>query len=189
MAINVITFAVSIAFSVNFYYICGWYYICCRFYISGDTKVITNQSKMTKITVPKINTNGKSVVQASTGLPAGLLGQQTKTALANFQIPKLYRSTCNSTSKSTANSTTQSHNPSVPYKTSSKLLIAKSSRKPTTYLPKVSQAVSQQSKRNNHTATTNPKRNVRPTTKFESSITATITVTTAKPQDAHVQQR
>ena len=187
MAINVITFAVIIAFSVNFYYICGWYYICCRFYISGDTKVITNQSKMTKITVPKINTNGKSVVQASTGLPAGLLGQQTKTALANFQIPKLYRST--STSKSTANSTTQSHNPSVPYKTSSELLIAKSSRKPTTYLPKVSQVVSQQSKRNNHTATTYPKRNVRPTTKFESSITATITVTTAKPQDVRVQQR
>ena len=145
-------------------------------------KVITNRSKTP---VPKISTNGKSVVPASTGLPAGLFGQQAK--LANFKIPKLKRSTCNSTSKSTASSTTQSRNPSVSYKTPSKLLTAKSSRKPTTYLPKVSQRVSQQSKRTHHTATTNPKRNV-PTTKFEFSITATTTVTTKKPQHVHQRQ-
>ena len=135
-------------------------------------KVITNRSKTP---VPKISTNRKSVVPASTGLPAGLFGQQAK--LANFKIPKLKRSTCNSTSKSTASSTTQSRNSSVSYKTPSKLLTAKSSRKPTTYLPKVRQRVSQQSKRTHHTATTNPKHNV-PTTKFEFSIAATTTVTT-----------
>ena len=146
-------------------------------------KVITNRSK---IPVPKISTNCKSAAkQAPTGLPAGLFGQPAK--LSNFKIPKLNCSTCNSTSKSTATSTTQSRNPSVSYKTPSKLLTTKSSRKPTTYLPKVSQRVSQQSKRTHHTATTNPKRNV-PTAKLESSIAATTTVTTKKAQHVHQRQ-
>ena len=118
-------------------------------------EVITSRSK---IPVPKESTNhGKSAIhgvaeapvratQAPTGLPAGLFGQQAK--LANFKIPKLNRSTCNSTSNSTANSTTESRNLSVSCKTPSKLLTAESTRKPTTYLPKVIQKFSQQPKRN-----------------------------------------
>ena len=157
-------------------------------------KVITNRNK---IPVPKMSTNAKcaarDVTQAparaatqSTGLPAGLFGQQAK--LANFKIPKLNRSACNSTSNSsTASSTTESRNPSISHKTPSKLLTANSSRKPSTCLPKVSQRVIQQSKRGLHTATTNLKRNV-PTKKIESSIAATTTVTAKKPQHVHQRQ-
>ena len=157
-------------------------------------EVITSRSK---IPVPKESTNhGKSAIhgvaeapvratQAPTGLPAGLFGQQAK--LANFKIPKLDRSTCNSTSNSTANSTTESRNLPVSCKIPSKLLTAESTRKPTTYLPKVIQKFSQQPKRNNYIATTNPKHNV-PKTKFESSITATTTVTAKKPQHVHQRQ-
>ena len=146
-------------------------------------KVTTNRSK---IPVPKISTNGKSrgVVPApvraakmaplskSTGLPAGFFGP-VKTELATFKIPKLKRSGCDTMNNS---SSTKS------YPKNMSRMTDRSSRKPTTYVPKVSQPM----KRGPHTTTTittNPKRSVVKTAK----IAVTSTVTANKPQQ--VQQR
>ena len=106
-------------------------------------KVTTNRSK---IPVPKTSTSRKCAVRG-TGLPTGLFGP-AKTGLANFRIPKLNRS--NNTS-----STSHSRN-----KTPFKPMTDKSSRKPTTYLPKVSQPTKRGPHTTTTTTTTNPKRKV-----------------------------
>ena len=143
-------------------------------------KVTTNRSK---IPVPKTSTIAKSAVaKKSIGLPAGFLGLPTQRELKSFKIPKLNSS--NFTKKNNAIFTSHSGNksrpaPLVSRKTTAKVMTDRSSRKPTTHVPKVSQPL----KRGPHTTTTNPKVNVVNTTK----IAATTTVTANKPQQ--VQQR
>ena len=143
-------------------------------------KVTTNRSK---IPVPKISTNGKSrgvvltpvkaAKQApfskSTGLPAGFFGP-AKTELATFKIPKLKRSGCD----------TMNNSSSTKYPKNMSRMTDRSSRKPTTYVPKVSQS----SKQGPHTTTTNPKRSVLKTAK----IAATTTVTVNRPQQVQKRQ-
>ena len=143
-------------------------------------KVTTNRSK---IPVPKTSTIAKSAVtKKSIGLPAGFLGLPTQRELKNFKIPKLNSSNC--TKKNNATFTSHSGNksrpaPLVSRKTTTKVMTDRSSRKPTTHVPKVSQPL----KRGPHTTTTNPKVDVVNTTK----IAATTTVTANTPQQ--VQQR
>ena len=146
-------------------------------------KVTTNRSK---IPVPKISTNGKSrgvvltpvkaakqaPLSKSTGLPAGFFGP-AKTELATFKIPKLKRSGCDimKISSSTEHPKNMSR------------MTDRSSRKPTTYVLKVSQPL----KRGPHTTTvttTNPKRSVVKAAK----IAATTAITANKPQQEEQRQ-
>ena len=147
-------------------------------------KVTTNRSK---IPVPKISTNGKSrgvvpapvkaakqaPVSKSTGLPAGFFGP-VKTELATFKIPKLKRSGCD-----TMNNSSSTRHPN-----NLSRMTDRSSRKPTTYVPKVSQPMKRgPAHTTTTTTTTNPKRSVVKPAK----ITATTAITANKPQQ--VQQR
>ena len=147
-------------------------------------KVTTNRSK---IPVPKISTSGKSrgVVPApvkaakqaplskSTGLPAGFFGP-AKTELATFKIPKLKRSGCD----------TMNNSSSTKHPKNMSRMTDRSSRKPTTHVPKVSQSMKRgPAHTNTTTTTTNPKSSVVKTAR----IAATTVVTANKPQQ--VQQR